>query len=135
MCLLIDAQKGVLSQTKRHLSIAHLLNPEQVIVAINKMNLVNYSEANFNTLCDDVKTSAKVFNIDLHIHSISTYTFEDESFTRFKGKIPWYNRPDLIALLNSFQPSAIQQQTFRLNVQSVIRKNQMTSKNTEPTQV
>ena len=119
--VLIDARKGVLSQTKRHLSIAQLLNLEQVIVAINKMDMVTYSEATFNTLCDDVKACTEQLNIDLPIHFIPVSAFEGEGVTRFTGKMPWYNGPDLLALLDSFQPSVQQQQTFRFNVQSVIR--------------
>lgn len=119
--VLIDARKGVLSQTKRHLSIAQLLNLEQVIVAINKMDLVDYSEATFNSLCLQVKRSAEELKINVPIQFIPVSAFEGEGVTHFTGKMPWFEGPDLLTMLDDFQPAERNEQAFRFNVQSVIR--------------
>jgi len=119
--VLIDARKGVLSQTKRHLSIAQLLNLEQVSVAINKMDLVDYSEATFNSLCLQVKRSAEELKINVPIQFIPVSAFEGEGVTHFTGKMPWFEGSDLLTMLDDFQPVERNEQAFRFNVQSVIR--------------
>ena len=57
--ILIDARKGILTQTKRHTYLAKLLGIKHVIVAVNKMDLIQYDEAKYKSICENYKEFEK----------------------------------------------------------------------------
>src|SRR3546814_18163964 len=62
--ILIDARKGVLTQTRRHSYLAHLIGIRNIVLAVNKMDLVDYSAARFNEIVEDYSAFAKSIGID-----------------------------------------------------------------------
>ena len=66
--ILIDARKGILTQTKRHTYLAKLLGIKHVIVAVNKMDLIQYDEEKYKSICENYKEFEK--NILDSLHSI-----------------------------------------------------------------
>ena len=100
--ILIDAQKGVLEQTKRHSFIVNLLGIQHVVVAINKMDLVNYDENIFHKIVTEYKELIKNF------HFISTNYIPlsalkgDNVFSTFENT-KWYTGPSLIETLENIQ--------------------------------
>src|SRR3546814_11373668 len=62
--ILIDARKGVLTQTRRHSYLAHLIGIRNIVLAVNKMDLVDYSEARFNEIVEDYSAFAKSIGIE-----------------------------------------------------------------------
>tara|TARA_R110001592_G_scaffold91754_4_gene268263 strand:+ start:957 stop:2597 length:1641 start_codon:yes stop_codon:yes gene_type:complete len=121
--ILIDARYGVLTQTKRHSFIASLLGIKHVIVAINKMDLVEYSEQRFNEIKEDyLKFSAQLDLGDIQfaplsaLKGINTITISD--------KTPWFKGKPLMEMLEAV-PIAKDKNLndFRLPVQYVNRPN------------
>ncbi|QEG36124.1 sulfate adenylyltransferase subunit CysN [Bythopirellula goksoeyrii] len=121
--LLVDATKGVLTQTKRHAFIVSLLGIKHVVLAVNKMDLVDYDEGTFETICQEFKRfAAKLEITDLRfvplsarhgenvaepsakmlwhadgslLHQLETvYTGSDRNLRDFRFPVQWVNRPD-----------------------------------------
>jgi bifunctional enzyme CysN/CysC len=96
--ILIDAQKGVLEQTRRHSFIVNLLGIKHIVVAINKMDLVNYNENVFETIVDDYKELIKNFTFT-SINFIPLSALKgDNVFSNFENT-KWYKGPPLIEAL------------------------------------
>lgn len=119
--VLIDARKGILPQTKRHLSIANLLHLKTAIIAINKMDLLSYSEQRFRELQSDVEKLAHELNITIPLKFIPISALEGEGITAWTGKMSWHNGLPLLQLLDNLDFSTLKEQPFRFNVQTVIR--------------
>ncbi|MCE2809138.1 MAG: GTP-binding protein [Planctomycetaceae bacterium] len=87
--ILIDARHGVLTQTKRHSFIVSLLGIRHVVVTINKMDLVNYSQERFDQICDDYKQF--VSRLDLpDLHFIPLAALHGENVVDQSPNMPWY---------------------------------------------
>ena len=96
--ILIDAQKGVLEQTRRHSFIVNLLGIKHIVVAINKMDLVNYNENVFETIVDDYKELIKNFTFT-SINFIPLSALKgDNVFSNFENT-KWYKGSPLIEAL------------------------------------
>ena len=96
--ILIDAQKGVLEQTRRHSFIVNLLGIIHIVVAINKMDLVNYNENVFETICDEYKELISNFTFT-SINFIPLSSLKgDNIFLNFENT-NWYKGPSLIQAL------------------------------------
>jgi bifunctional enzyme CysN/CysC len=96
--ILIDAQKGVLEQTRRHSFIVNLLGIKHIVVAINKMDLINYNENVFETIVDDYKELIKNFTFT-SINFIPLSALKgDNVFSNFKNT-KWYKGSTLIEAL------------------------------------
>ncbi len=121
--ILIDARFGVQTQTKRHSFIVSLLGIKQVIVAVNKMDLVDFSEQRFNEICDDYRELAKSLNIEeIHFKPISA--LEGDNVVSQSEKTPWYQGEPLMATLESIELNAnATMESFRFPVQYVNRPN------------
>ncbi len=89
--LLIDARKGILPQTRRHAAIASLLGIRQVILAVNKMDLVNYEEAVFAAIRHDFRTLLGKLEFD-RITPIPMCARDGDNVTTSSVHMPWYNR-------------------------------------------
>jgi len=100
--ILIDARYGVQTQTKRHSFIASLLGIKHVIVAVNKMDLVEYSEDTFNTIKNDYLAFVKT--LDLHdIHFIPMSALDGDNVVNPSANMPWFTGKPMMELLNSIQ--------------------------------
>lgn len=119
--VLIDARNGVVIQSKRHASIASLLQIPHVLVAINKMDLVEYKEDVFNSIKDEF--SAYATNLDLgDIKFIPISALEGDNVVNASEKMSWYTGPTLLHHLETVEIAEDRNLTdFRFPVQNVIR--------------
>jgi bifunctional enzyme CysN/CysC len=122
--LMVDARKGILTQTRRHSYLVSLIGIRNIIVAINKMDLVDYSEKTYNAICDDYATFAKGLGID-NITYIPLSAFKGDNITEPSEKTPWYHGPTLMGYLETVQvdDERLQKNPFRMPVQWVNRPN------------
>ena len=119
--ILIDAQKGVLEQTKRHSFIVNLLGIKHVVVAINKMDLVNYDEHIFNKIVTEYKELIKNFNFISTKYIPLSALKGDNVFSNFENT-KWYSGPSLIETLEDIQiEEEAMQNAFSMPVQWVNR--------------
>ncbi|QDS93122.1 Bifunctional enzyme CysN/CysC [Roseimaritima multifibrata] len=121
--ILIDARHGVLTQTRRHSFIVSLLGIRHVVVAVNKMDLVDFSEERFEEICRDYRAFAARLDLpDLHFIPISALNGDnvvDES-----PSTPWYTGSTLMNFLESvYIGSDRNLRDFRMPVQYVNRPN------------
>ena len=121
--ILIDARHGVLTQTKRHSFIVSLLGIRHVVVAVNKMDLCDFSEQRFDEICDDYRTFATRLDLpDLHFIPISA--LDGDNVVDRSERSPWYTGSTLMSFLESvYIGSDRNLQDFRLPVQYVNRPN------------
>ncbi|OZA93604.1 MAG: adenylyl-sulfate kinase [Erythrobacter sp. 34-65-8] len=127
--ILVDARKGVLVQTRRHSFLCHQLGIRNLVLAVNKMDLVDYDQAVFDAICADYAAFA---------HSIGIESFTALPISGFKGdnitpkadgapsaNTPWYSGPSLIEHLEKVPlvNEGAQERSFRMPVQWVNRPN------------
>ncbi len=119
--ILIDARHGVLTQTKRHSFITSLLGIKHVLVAVNKMDLVDFSQERFDEICADYKSFATRLDIpDLHFIPISA--LKGDNVVNASEHMDWYQGSTLMAFLeNVYIGSDRNLQDFRFPVQYVNR--------------
>lgn len=122
--ILIDARKGVLVQTRRHSYLVSLLGIRHVVLAINKMDLVNYSKQTFDTIEAEYRGFAKQIGLG-DIHAIPISGVHGVNIVENSVKTPWYAGPPLMTLLETVEidEERVQAQPFRLPVQWVNRPN------------
>ncbi|MDM7965069.1 sulfate adenylyltransferase subunit CysN [Blastomonas fulva] len=122
--ILIDARKGVLTQTRRHSYLAHLIGIRNIVLAVNKMDLVDYSQTRFDEIVAEYREFATSIGItDFTAMPISG--FKGDNITAPSANTPWYSGPSLIAHLEEVEVNSAQEQTrpFRMPVQWVNRPN------------
>jgi sulfate adenylyltransferase subunit 1 len=119
--ILIDARHGVVEQTRRHLAVTGLLGVRHVAVAVNKMDLVGWDEARFDTIVAEFRRHASRFGIDDVVAVPVSALFGDNVVERSE-RAPWYAGPTLLEHLESV-PVGIDPQTqpLRVPVQYVVR--------------
>jgi bifunctional enzyme CysN/CysC len=122
--ILIDARRGVLTQTRRHTFICTLLGIKKLVVCVNKMDLVNYSRETFETIEADYRAFAKSVGAE-DITMIPASALVGDNIIERSAKMPWYQGPTLMAHLETVPVGEdLRQQPFRLPVQWVSRPNQ-----------
>ena len=123
--LLVDARKGVLTQTRRHSYLAQLVGIRRFVLAVNKMDLVDYDEAVFDAICADYRAFASQIGIDDWIAIPVSGLNGDNVMTRSEAT-PWYNGAHLLEHLDSVPLDAFAdaQKPLRMPVQWVNRPNQ-----------
>ncbi|MEO6965290.1 MAG: sulfate adenylyltransferase subunit CysN [Acidobacteriaceae bacterium] len=122
--VLVDARKGVLPQSRRHATIAALLGIPHIIAAVNKMDLVDYSEEVFLRLQADLEELALQIAPSgaQTIHCIPISALEGTNVVTRGTKIPWYSGPSLLEYLEEIPVvAASNSEAFRFPVQYVIR--------------
>ena len=121
--ILIDARYGVLTQTKRHSFIVSLLGIRHVVVAVNKMDLVGYSQARFDEICGDYRDF--VSRLDLpDLHFIPIVALHGENLVDPSENMPWYRGTTLMNFLETvYIGSDRNLEDFRLPIQMVNRPN------------
>ncbi|MCS6710875.1 50S ribosome-binding GTPase [Brachybacterium sp. EF45031] len=119
--LLVDARHGVVEQTRRHLAVTALLRVPQVVVTVNKIDLVEDAEDVLATIAGNLRDAATALGVDTpHVVPISAL-HGDNVVTRSE-RTPWYDGPTLLELLESLPPRTAQgERPLRLPVQLVIR--------------
>lgn len=119
--ILVDARKGIIEQTHRHYFIANLLRIPYVIVCVNKMDLVNYSEEVFTKIKNDfLNLSAKLPNTQQQIVVIPVSSLHGDNLTTHSQNMSWYTGEPLLTLLESL-PVPAARGSFRMPVQLAIR--------------
>jgi bifunctional enzyme CysN/CysC len=120
--ILIDARKGVLTQTRRHSFLVHLLGIRQIVLAINKMDLVGFDKETFDTIVTDYRRFGDSIGISDFLALPISALAGDNVSTR-STHTPWYNGPALLEHLEevAVDVDAAQSQPFRMPVQWVNR--------------
>ncbi|MDP0891543.1 GTP-binding protein, partial [Klebsiella pneumoniae] len=91
-----DARKGVLDQTRRHSFISTLLGIKHLVVAVNKMDLVEFSEARFNEIREAYLTFAEQLPGNLDIRFVPLSALEGVNVASQSANMPWYSGPTLL---------------------------------------
>ena len=121
--ILIDARRGVLTQTRRHSYLVSLLGIRQVILAINKMDLVNYSREVFDRILGDYTAFSSQLDIE-KIIPIPISALAGDNITERSGNTPWHTGPTLMGHLETVEIASLSRTApFRLPVQWVNRPN------------
>jgi bifunctional enzyme CysN/CysC len=121
--ILIDARRGVLTQTRRHSYLVSLIGIRQVVLAINKMDLVNYSREVFDRILGDYTAFAQALAIP-KIVAIPISALAGDNITEKSGNTPWYNGPTLMSHLENVEIASLSRTApFRMPVQWVNRPN------------
>jgi bifunctional enzyme CysN/CysC len=121
--ILIDASQGVLTQTRRHSFIASLLGIEHVVLAVNKMDLVAYSQDRFNTICEEYEALRKHLAFK-SITPIPLSALKGDNVIERSGTMGWYQGPTLLGFLETVDiRDRLNQHAFRFPVQWVNRPN------------
>ena len=119
--ILVDARKGLLTQTRRHSFIVSLLGIKHVVVAVNKMDLVDYDQQVFEQIQNDYQSFAK--NLALpHIHFIPVSALTGDNVVDESPNMPWHQGPSLLHLLEDLDTETdLAQGDWQLPVQYVNR--------------
>lgn len=121
--ILIDARKGVLDQTRRHSFIASLLGIKQFVVAVNKMDLVEFSQEVFERISAEYREFAKKLSVDT-IHIVPVSALDGDNVVNLSDKLAWYEGETLLSLLeNAEVERELERHPVRLPVQYVNRPN------------
>ena len=121
--IMIDARKGVLAQTRRHAFIAALLGIKHVVLAVNKMDLVDYAENLFGTITSDFMALNETLGF-ADIQPIPISALEGDNVIAASVNMPWYEGPSLLTHLEEVDVPDDNQGPLRLPVQYVIRPDQ-----------
>ena len=121
--ILIDARRGILTQTRRHSFIVNLLGIEHVIVAINKMDLVDYSEDVFNNIKQAYSELAEELGIK-NTYYIPLSALDGDNVVNVSANTPWYEGKPLLNMLDTMDiTKEVKEESFRFPVQYVNRPN------------
>ena len=123
--LLVDARKGVLTQTRRHSYLAHLVGIRRFVLAVNKMDLVDYDQGAFDAIAADYRVFAEKIGIEKWV-AIPVSGLNGDNIVSASGATGWYDGPSLIEHLDTV-PLDVQSdaaKSFRMPVQWVNRPNQ-----------
>jgi len=122
--VMIDARKGVLTQTRRHSYLVSLIGIQHIVVAINKMDLIGYSEKLYQKIVDDYNEFAARIGLK-NVTFIPVSAFKGDNIILPSSNVPWYHGTTLMGYLETVEINELrlQQQPFRLPVQWVNRPN------------
>ncbi|HZF94264.1 MAG TPA: sulfate adenylyltransferase subunit CysN [Allosphingosinicella sp.] len=123
--ILIDARKGVLTQTRRHSFLVHLLGIRNLVLAVNKMDLVGYDQGRFDAIVEDYRAFAREAGIE-GFTAIPVSGLAGENVTFRSSAMPWYRGPALLEHLETVPVAgrAAAGEPFRMAVQWVNRPDQ-----------
>ena len=121
--ILVDAENGILTQTRRHSFIASMLGIEHVVLAVNKMDLVDYSETKFQIICDDFLEMQASLNFK-SVTYIPLSALNGDNVIVRSDKMNWYHGPTLMGFLETVKVREnLSKSPFRFPVQWVNRPN------------
>ena len=122
--LLVDARNGVVEQTIRHLTVAKLLGVRTVILAVNKIDLVDYSQQRFDEIKAEFDAKAGELGIE-EPHVVPSSALRGDNVAERSDATPWYTGPTVLELLESIpvQRGRADDLDFRFNIQVVLREH------------
>lgn len=122
--ILIDARKGVLVQTRRHSYLCNLIGIKNIVLAVNKMDLIDYDQARYEAIVADYAAFAEEIGIKTFT-AMPISGFKGDNITTNSANMPWYSGKPLIEHLETVEivNTADQSKPFRLHVQWVNRPN------------
>ncbi|WP_340587489.1 sulfate adenylyltransferase subunit CysN [Erythrobacter alti] len=123
--ILVDARKGVLVQTRRHSYLCHLIGIKNIVLAVNKMDLVDYDQATFDSIVADYTAFAEEIGIE-SFTALPISGFKGDNITAAPSEnTPWYDGPSLVEHLESVEvlSDIAADKPFRMPVQWVNRPN------------
>ncbi len=119
--LLIDAEEGVQEQSRRHGYLLHLLGIKQVAVVVNKMDLVDYAEDAFQKVKVEYTAYLEKLGITPKVF-VPICAIEGEGIVRNSDRMPWFDGPSVVDVLDSFEPQAtLEAQPLRTPLQGVYK--------------
>ncbi|HEY7577116.1 MAG TPA: adenylyl-sulfate kinase [Acetobacteraceae bacterium] len=119
--LLVDARKGLLAQTRRHAAIASLLGIRQLVLAVNKMDLVGFDQAVFDRIVTDFYGLLGKLG-PLQVTAIPVCARDGDNVTSPSNRMPWYSGTTLLTALEGAEPTShVAERAFRMPVQLVAR--------------
>ena len=119
--LLIDADRGLRPQTHRHLTVCALMGVRTAVLAVNKMDLVDYSGEVFERLSAEIRATAERLGIP-QVVAIPVSAIDGENVTRPAARMPWYRGPSLLGFLEQWQPvEGATDPGLRFPVQYIVR--------------
>ena len=120
--ILVDASQGLLTQTKRHAYLVSLMGIKQVILAVNKMDLIDYKQEIFDQISNNFKTHIQDFGFT-HITPIPLSALLGDNITTSSRNTHWYQGPSLMGALETASIDTPENQQFALPIQWVNRPN------------
>ncbi len=123
--LLVDARKGVIVQTRRHAYLAHLIGVKNIVLAVNKMDLIGYDQPRYDAICDDFHAFVREAGIADNVTCIPISGLAGDNITNRSANTPWYGGETLMEHLETVELNNTDDQSkaFRLPVQWVNRPN------------
>jgi sulfate adenylyltransferase large subunit len=122
--ILIDARKGILTQSRRHAYIASLLGIRHLVAAVNKMDLVGFDEETYRTIERDFAALVKQYG-NSSLTTIPVSALDGDNVVEASMRTPWYKGPTLLGHLETVPVwTDVANEPFRMAVQRVIRPNQ-----------
>ena len=120
--ILVDARKGVLTQTRRHSYLAQVIGIRHVVLAVNKMDLVGYAQANFDAIVADYSEFARQIGLST-VTAIPLSALQGDNMLVPSPRLPWYQGPTLMDYLETVEVTEVADSggAFRLPVQWVNR--------------
>jgi bifunctional enzyme CysN/CysC len=122
--ILVDARKGVLTQTRRHSYLAHLVGIKELVLAVNKMDLIDYDQVKYESIVAEYRVFAASIGVDSFV-PIPVSSLHGDNIAAMSRSMPWYKGPCLMEHLEtvSIDVAEAQLQPFRMPVQWVNRPN------------
>jgi sulfate adenylyltransferase subunit 1 len=118
--ILVDARTGVVEQTKRHLAVTSLLRVSEIVLAVNKMDLVDFSEHVFDSIVGDFAAAAAKLEVD-HFTPIPVAALAGDNVVEVSANMPWFGGAPLLEFLEKIEPALPVDLPARFPVQVVIR--------------
>lgn len=119
--ILVDARNGIIEQTKRHSYIASLLNIEHIVVAINKMDLVDFSKEVYDNIINEYAKIAEKLELK-NVYYIPISALKGDNVVNVSQNMPWYTGKPILGLLESIPlREGVTECPFRFPVQYVVR--------------
>ena len=119
--ILVDARRGMTIQTRRHLYLSHLLGVAHLVVAVNKMDLVDFAQKSYATIAQSVEEFARAIGAE-RIYPVPISAKFGDNVVHGSARMPWYEGKPLLALLETLPPAILTHHTpFRFPVQLVRR--------------
>jgi sulfate adenylyltransferase subunit 1 len=118
--ILVDARTGVVEQTKRHAAVAALLRVEHIVLAVNKMDLVDFAEDVFDQIVTDFAVAAKSLDL-IGFVPIPVAALSGDNVVQRSTSMSWYTGPALLEFLEDVEPRVIADVPARFPVQIVVR--------------
>lgn len=121
--ILVDARQGVLTQTRRHAYLASLTGIRNVVLAINKMDMIGFDQNSYQGIVETFNTFSRELEFD-EVTAIPLSALHGDNITSRSNRTPWYHGPTLVGYLETVSVAARRNSKFTFPIQWVNRPNQ-----------